>query len=156
MVGPFPARRRLIRVVQQNMKKLTQTIIVVILTLGILIGCKPNAVPAKSKGHSLGSAENTVSIEALIQSFQKNGFEIIAGKTFDQILPDDISSGAYVGMVALRDTTAKPPNEFVVGVGSDTVLWFQSHDVSDAAITDWKAHLKKKTDLVKQLAASKQ
>lgn len=137
------------------MKKLTPTVIVAILTLGSLIGCKPNDVPAKSKGYSLGSAANAASTEALIQSFQQNGFEIISGKTFDQILPADIPSGAYVGMVALRDMTAKPPNEFVVGVRSDTVLWFESHDVSDDAIADWKAHLKKQTDLVKQLAASK-
>ena len=138
------------------MKKPTPTVIAAILTLGSLIGCKPNDFPAKSKGHSLGSAANEVSNEALVQSFQQNGFEMIAGKTFDQILPDDIPSSAYVGMVALRDATAKPPNEFVVGVGSDTVLWFESHDTSGDAIADWKAHLKKQTDLVKQLAASKQ
>jgi hypothetical protein len=101
----------------------------------------------------MGSEANEVSPEALIQSFQQNGFEMIAGKTLDQILPDDVLSSAYVGMVALRDTTAKAPNQFVVGVGSDIVLWFESHDLSGDAIADWKAHLKKQTDLVKQLAS---
>jgi hypothetical protein len=138
------------------MKKLIPTVIAAVLTLGISIGCKPSSVPAKSKGHSLGSAANEANTEALIQIFKRNGFEMIAGKTLDQILPADISSDAFVGMVALRDTTVKPPNEFVVGVGSDTVLWFESHDVSGDAIADWKAHLAKQTNLVKKLAASKQ
>jgi hypothetical protein len=140
----------------KKMKKLTPTVIVAILTLVSLISCKPNDVPAKSKGHSLGSAENAVTTEALIQVLQQNDFDLIEGKTFDEILPDDIPSDAYVGMVALRDTTAGTPNEFLVGVGPDIVIWFKSHNVSgNDAIADWEVHVQKRIALVERLAANK-
>lgn len=96
-------------------------------------------------------------IEKLIQALQQNDFEMIERKTFDQIVPDDTQSRGYEGLVTLRDTTAKTPNEFLVGVGPDTVIWFKSHDVSgDDAIADWEAHVHKRIALVKRLAANEQ
>jgi hypothetical protein len=93
-----------------------------------------------------------VTPEALIQSLQKNDFEKLEGKNFQQILPVDTPYRGYEGLVALRDTTAKTPNEFVVGVGPDTLMWFTSHDITgDDAIPEWEAHVKKRTDLVKRL-----
>jgi len=140
------------------MKKLTPVVIVAILALGSLLGCKPHAGPAKFTGQSLGSADlaEGVDTEALIHALQQNDFEMIEGKTFEQIVPGDTPSRAYTGVVALRDTTAKRPNEFVVGVGSDAVFWFESHDVSGDAIGDWEAHVKKRIHLVEQFAAKKQ
>ena len=95
--------------------------------------------------------------KALIQALKQNDFEMIEGKNFQQILPSDTQYRGYEGLVALRDTTAKTPNEFVVGVGPDTVMWFKSHDVSDDdAIVDWEAHVQKRIALVERLAANKQ
>jgi hypothetical protein len=107
----------------------------------------------------MGSASlaEEVSTEALIQTLQQNDFELIEGKTFAQILPGDMQSRDYEGLVALRDTTTNTPNEFVVGVGPGTVIWFRSHNVSgDDAIADWEAHAKKRIALVERLAANKQ
>ena len=145
-------------VVLQNMNKLTRVVIVAILALGSLLGCKPHAGPAKSTGQSLGSADlaQGVDTEALIHALQQSGFEAIKGKTFGQIVPGDTPHRAYAGVVALRDATAKRPNEFVVGVGSGAVFWFESHDVSGDGIGDWEAHVKKRIHLVERLAANKQ
>lgn len=105
---------------------------------------------------SAGLAEGA-DTEALIQALKKNGFEMIEGKNFQQILPYDTQYRGYEGLVALRDTTAKTPNEFVVGVGPDTVMWFKSHDISgNDAIADWEAHVQKRIALVERLAANKQ
>jgi len=105
---------------------------------------------------SAGLAEGA-DTEALIQALQQNDFEMIEGKNFQQILPGDTQYRGYEGLVALRDTTAKTPNEFVVGVGPDTVIWFKSHDVSgDDVIADWEAHVQKRIALVERLAANKQ
>ena len=101
----------------------------------------------------LAEGEDT---EALIQELKQNDFEMIEGKSFQQILPGDTQNRGYEGLIALRDTTAKTPNEFVVGVGSDTVMWFKSHDISgDDAISDWEAHVQKRIALVERLAANK-
>ena len=94
--------------------------------------------------------------EALILALQKNGFETIEGKTFEQFVPDDTQSRDYSGVIALRDTTAKFPNEIILGVGSDAVFWFESHNVSGDAIADWEAHVQKRIALVERLAANKQ
>ena len=94
--------------------------------------------------------------DALIQALQQNDFEMIEGKSFQQILPGDMQHRGHERLVALRDTTARTPNEFVVGVGPDTVLWFKSHDVSGDAIADWEAHVQKRIALVERLAGSKQ
>ena len=102
----------------------------------------------------LGEGADT---EALIQALQQYDFEMIEGKNFQQILPGDTQYRGYEGLVALHDTTAKTPNEFVVGVGPDTVVWFNSHDISgDDAIADWEAHVQKRIALVKRLAANQQ
>ena len=93
--------------------------------------------------------------EALIQALEQNGFKLIEGKNFQQILPADTENRGYEGLVALRDTTAKPPNEFVVGVGPDTVMWFKSHDISGAdAFADWEAYVRKRIALLERLAAN--
>ena len=93
--------------------------------------------------------------EALIQGLKQNDFAMIEGKNFQQILPADTTYRGYEGLVALRDTTAKTPNEFVVGVGPDTVMWFKSHDIfGDEAIADWEAHVRKRIALVERLAAN--
>ena len=105
---------------------------------------------------SVGLAEGA-DTEALIKALQQNDFEMIEGKNFQQILPGDTQYRGYEGLVALRDITAKTPNEFVVGVGPDTVMWFKSHDISgDDAIADWEAHVQKRIALVERLAANKQ
>jgi hypothetical protein len=139
-----------------KMKKLLPVAIVAILALGGFFGCKPHAGPSKSTGQSMGSAGLAAGVgtEALIQALQNNDFERIEGKTFDQIVAGDTQSRGNQGLVALRDTTAKPPNEFVVGVGPDTVTWFKSHDISrDDAIADWDAHVQKRIALVERLAS---
>jgi hypothetical protein len=141
------------------MKKLTPVVIVAILALGSLLACKPHASSSKSTGRSMGSAglAEGADTEAFIQALQKNDFEMIEGKNFQQILPGDTQYRGYEGLVALRDTTTKSPNEFVVGVGSGTVMWFKSHDISgDDAIADWEAHVQKRIALVERLAANKQ
>jgi hypothetical protein len=98
-----------------------------------------------------------VAAEAFIEALKKNDFEMIEGKNFQQILPVDTQYRGYEGLVALRDTTAKPPNEFVVGVGPDTVTWFSSHDITgDDAVAEWEAHVQKRIALVERLAANKQ
>jgi hypothetical protein len=143
----------------KNMIQPTSVAIVAILALGSLIGCKPHAGPSKSTGQSMGSAGLAAGVgtEALIQALQKNDFERIEGKTFDQIVPGDTQSRGYEGLVALRDTTAKPPNEFVVGVGPESLIWFKSHDISgEEAIADWEAHVRKRIALVERLAADKE
>lgn len=95
--------------------------------------------------------------EALIQAFKHHDFEMIDGKNFQQILPANTKYRGYEGLVALRDTTAKMPNELVVGVGPDTVVWFKSHVISgEEAIADWEAHVQKRIALVERLAANKQ
>ena len=136
----------------EKMKKVTPIIVVAILVLGSLLGCKPYDVPAKSTGSRLGSTgmAEGVTTEALIQALQQNGFEVVEGETFEQIVPVDTPSrGDYAGLVALTDTTAKRPNEFVVGVGPEGVIWFESHDISgDDAIKDWEAHIEKRIHLV--------
>lgn len=139
------------------MKKLTPVVLVATLALGILNGGKPHAGPARSTGQSLGSAglSEGVDTEAIIQALQQNGFEKIEGKTFEQIAAGDSQSRGYEGVVALRDTTARTPNEFVVGVGPDTVNWFKSYDVSGDAIADWETHVQKRIALVERLAANK-
>jgi hypothetical protein len=81
---------------------------------------------------------------------------MIEEKTFKQIVPGNTQSRGYEGLVALREITAKTPNEFLVGVGPDTVIWFKSHNVSgDDAIVDWEAHIQKRIALVERLAANK-
>ena len=103
---------------------------------------------------SAGLAEGA-DTEALIQALKQNDFEMIEGKNFQQILPADTQYRGYEGLVVLRDTTAKTPNEFVVGVGPDTVMWFKSHDISgDDAIADWEAHARKRIALIERLAAN--
>jgi hypothetical protein len=97
-----------------------------------------------------------VAAEALIKALQKDDFEIIEGKNFQQILPVDTPYTGYEGLVALRDTTAKTPNEFVVGVGPDTVMWFKSHDITgNEAVAEWEAHVQKRIALVERLSANK-
>ena len=130
-----------------------------VLTLGMLFGCKPQVGPSKSTGQGFGSAglAEGLDIEALIQALQQNGFEVLEGKTFEEIVPGDTRSRGDEGLVALRDTTAKTPNEFVVGVGADTVVWFKSHEVSgDDAVADWETHVQKRIALVERLAANNQ
>ena len=103
---------------------------------------------------SAGLAEGA-DTEALIQALKQNDFEMIEGKNFQQILPADAHYRGYDGLVALRDTTAKAPNEFVVGVGPDMVMWFKSHDISgDDAIAVWEGHVQKRISLVERLAAN--
>jgi hypothetical protein len=139
------------------MKKLIPAVIVAILALGSLLGCKPHAGPSTLTGQSMGSAglPEGADTEALIQGLKQNDFAMIEGKNFQQILPADTTYRGYEGLVALRDTTAKTPNEFVVGVGPDTVMWFKSHDISgDEAIADWEAHVQKRIALVERLAAN--
>ncbi len=139
------------------MKKPTTVAIVAILAFGSLLGCNPHAGPAESKGSGLGSVEMTVPSEELVQALQKNDFEMIAGKNFQQVLPVDTPYTGYEGLVALRDRSAKAPNQFVVGVGPDTVMWFKSHDITgDEAIAEWEAHVQKRIALVERLAANKQ
>jgi hypothetical protein len=143
----------------KNMKKYNHIAIYAILALGSLAGCnKPHASPPKSTGQSLGSTvlAEGVNTEALIQALKQNDFELVEGKTFEQMVPSDTKSRGFKGLVAVRDTTAKSPNEFVVGVGPDTVIWFQSHDESGDAIADWEAHVQKRIALVERLAANKQ
>ena len=141
------------------MKKLTAILIVAILGLGLFSSCKPQGSPAKSTGRSLGSAgiAEGVTAEALIQDLHRNDFETIQDKTFEQIVPSALSSSAHTGLVALRDTTIKKPNELVVAIGPDTVIWFKSHDISgNDAIANWEAHVQKRIALVERLAANKQ
>jgi hypothetical protein len=141
-----------------TIKKLAHIAILAILVLGGISVCKPHAGPPKSIGQSLGSAElaEGVGTGAFILALQQNGFETIEGKTFEQFVPDDTQSRAYSGVIALRDTIAKYPNEIVVGVGSDAVFWFESHNVSGDAIAEWEAHVQKRIALVERLAANKQ
>ena len=96
-----------------------------------------------------------VAPEPLIQSLKQNGFETVDGKTFDDILPDGIPSrGSYTGALVLRDTTVNAPNEFFIGIESDTILLFKSHDVTgDDAIADWQAHIETRSNLVEELVA---
>ncbi|QTN32631.1 hypothetical protein HZ994_09890 [Akkermansiaceae bacterium] len=139
------------------MKNLTTVAMVAVLAFGSLLGCNPHARPAESKGSGLGSVEMAVASEVLVQALQKNDFEMIAGKNFQQILPVDTPYTGYEGLVALRDRSAKAPNEFVVGVGPDTVMWFKSHDITgNDAIVEWEAHVQKRITLVERLAADKQ
>ncbi|MFK7851784.1 MAG: hypothetical protein AB8D78_12485 [Akkermansiaceae bacterium] len=141
------------------MQKLIPVVIVAILALGSLFGCKPHAGPSNSTGQSMGSAglAEGADTEALIQALKQNDFEMIEGKNFQQILPSGTPYRGYEGLVALRDTTAKTPNEFVVGVGPDTVMWFKSHDISgDDAIADWEANVQNRIALVERLVANKQ
>ena len=105
---------------------------------------------------SAGLAEGA-DTEALIQALKQNEFEMIEGKNFQQILPIDTQYRGYEGLVALRDTTARMPNQFVVGVGSGPVMWFKSHDIAgDDAIADWETHVQKRIALVERLAANMQ
>ena len=136
-----------------------------ILALGSLSGClKPRAVPAvpavpavltTDKGYKLSSHCIGVSPSAFIQALKQNGFETIEGKTFEQFVPDkDLSrSRGFVGIVALRDTTVKEPNEFIVGVGSDTVtlLELKSYTVSNDHFKGYYDHINRRIDLVKKL-----
>lgn len=145
-----------------KMKKLTAVVImpvatVAILALAILLLLKPHDRPGHSKGSSWGSEEIAVAPEALIQTLQKNDFEIIEGTNFQQILPADTPYRGYEGLVALRDTTSTIPNEFVVGVGPDMVMWFRSQDITgDDAIVKWESHVQKRIALVERLSANKQ
>lgn len=139
------------------MKKAVPIVVVAILALGSLSGCKPRAVPAvptTDKGFTLCSHHIGVSPSTFIQALQENGFETIEGKTFEQVVPRDYQSRVYIGIVTLRDTTVKWPNTFIVGVGSDTVTWYESHNVSGDGIVDWEVHVKKRIDLVKKLATN--
>jgi hypothetical protein len=141
------------------MKTLSTILIVAILGLGLFSGCKPHGSPAKSTGRSMGSAgiAEGVTAELLIQALHRNDFETIQDKTFEQIVPSSLSSSAYTGLVALRDTTIKEPNELVVAIGPDTVIWLKSHEISgNDAIADWEAHVQKRIALVEQLAANQQ
>lgn len=128
-----------------------------ILALSSLSGWKPHDVPAKSTGYSVSAVDLATGVtpEALMQAFQRNGFQTINGETFEQIIPGDTPSDAYLGIVALRDTTVQGPNEFVVGVGSDTVFWYESHNVVGDAVVDWEAHVKNRIKLVEALAVNK-
>ena len=141
-----------------QMKKAVPVVVVVValLALGSLSGFKPRsvpAVPATDKGYTLCSHHIGVSPSTFIQALQQNGFEIIEGKTFEQVVPTDYQSRAYVGIRALRDTTVKGPNAFIVGLGSDTVTCYESHNVSgEERIKDWNTHIEKRIDLVKKLA----
>lgn len=139
-------------------KKTTASLVTLtILALSSLYGCKPHDVPAKSKGYSVSAVDLATGItsEALIQAFRRNGFQTTDGETFEQIIPGDTPSGAFLGIVALRDTTVQGPNEFVVGVGSDTVFWYESHNVIGDAVVDWEAHVKNRIKLVEALAVDK-
>jgi hypothetical protein len=140
-----------------KMKNAVPVVMGAILAIAGLAGCKPHGVPAKSSGSSLKSVNLAAGVtpEALIQAFQQNGFEAFDGSTFEQFVPSDAQSRAYIGVVALRDTNVKGPNEFVVGVGSEAVFWYESHDLSGNGIADWETHIKKRIDLVEKLAASK-
>jgi len=143
----------------ERMKKLIPVVIVAILALGSLFGCKPHAGPSTLTGQSMGSAglAEGADTESLIQELKQNDFEMIEGKNFQQFLPGDTQHRGYDGLIALRDTTAKTPNELVVGVGPDTVMWFKSHDISgDDAIADWEAHVQKRIALIERLAANQQ
>ncbi|MFZ9937772.1 MAG: hypothetical protein ACO3JG_12070 [Luteolibacter sp.] len=141
------------------MIKYNYVAIYAILALGSLAGCnKPHAGPQRSTGQSLGSAAVPAGVdtEALIQDLTQNDFELVDGKTFEQTVPAETKSRGFEGLVAARDTTVKSPNEFVVGVGPDTVIWFQSHDESGKAIAEWNAHVQKRIALIERLAGKKQ
>lgn len=141
-----------------KLKKLTAVVTTpiamsAILALASLPSCKPPDYPAKSQGSGLGSEDMRVAADVLIEDLKKNDFEVINGKNFQQILPADTSSSGDEGLVALRDTTAAPPNEFIVGVGPDTLIWHQSHNITGKnAIAEWDRHVLERIDLVKRLA----
>lgn len=143
------------------MNKLTTVVIISVATVAILALAslplfKAPDQPATSKGSSWGSGEIAVAPEALIQALQINDFDMIEGKNFQQILPADTPYRGYEGLVALRDTTATTPNEFVVGVGPDMVMWFRSQDITgDDAIVKWETHVQKRLALVERLSANK-
>ena len=143
--------------IMQKMKDLISAAFVATLILGSLAGCKPHAGPSKATGQSmgfLGLAEGA-NTEALIQALKINHFERIEGKNFQQVLPIDTPYRGYEGLVVLRDTTAKAPNEVLVGVGPDTVMWSSSHKITgDDGIAEWKAHVQKRIATVEQLSAS--
>ena len=144
---------------REKIKKTVPVVLVANLAFSSLSGCKPMTmtVPASSTGSNMGSVglNTSISPEVLILSLQQNGFETIDGKTLKQALNDSPHAASF-GDVALRDTTVKESNKFLVAVGSDTVTWYQSHDVSGKGrIADWETHVKKRIDLVKKLAAQK-
>lgn len=98
-----------------------------------------------------------VTAEALIQSLQDNGFKTIEGKAPEQIVPGVNCDARHSGVAVLRDTTFKGASngssEFVVAVGSEGFLWHESHDLHGTdAIVAWRAHVKKRIDLVLSLA----
>jgi hypothetical protein len=143
------------------MKKLTPVAMIAILAIGSLSGCKPQPHgrpgTAKETGSSWGSAglAEGVTTEALIQSLQNSGFELIEGKTFGQMAGGASQYPEYAGVVALRDTTFKGASKLIVGVGPNGVMWFESRDLSgEAAILEWQAHFRKRVELVEQLAAN--
>jgi hypothetical protein len=133
--------------------------IISLLALGAFVVwlLKPLHVPPHSKGSGLSSLNRPegVTTEALIQSFKQNGFESVDGKSFDDILPDSISSRSnYGSTLVLRDTSIKTPNEFFIGIESETIVLFNSHDVTgEDAIADWQAHIETRSNLVQRLAS---
>lgn len=97
-----------------------------------------------------------VATETLIRSFKQNGFETVAGETFDDMLRDGFySRGSYADVMFLRDTTINTPYEFFIGIGPDTITLGRSpYDVTGAdPIADLRAQFETRSNLVKELAA---
>lgn len=55
---------------------------------------------------SVGLADGAET-KAFVQALELNDFEMLEGKNFQEVLPDDTQYRGYEGLVALRDTTAK-------------------------------------------------
>jgi hypothetical protein len=139
-----------------------KTVIVSTVALLLIVGLalwliRPPADEGWSRGHTVGFVNLPAGVtgDTLIQSFQKNGFEQIEESTFDEIVPGDSHSRSYVGSIALRDTTTEESYEFVLGIGSDVVFWFESHDGSSDSVKTWEEHLEKRVALVERLAFNK-
>lgn len=128
-----------------------------LLTVGLVLWLlRPPPDGGWSQGHAVGSLSLPVEFasDTLVQALQENGFERVEGRTFAEIVPGDRDSSSYEGLIALRDTTAEDPYEFVLGVGSDVVVWFKSHSGSSDSAKSWEEHVEKRLDLVKRLMSN--
>lgn len=143
------------------MRKVILISIISLLALGAFVVWlmkPPDQPPHETGGWNLSSLSRPggVATETLIRSFKQNGFETVAGETFDDMLRDGFySRGSYADVMFLRDTTINTPYEFFIGIGPDTITLGRSpYDVTGAdPIADLRAQFETRSNLVKELAA---
>lgn len=142
------------------MQKTSGLTIALLLCLGVMAivwlrsGNPPMATSGWTRGHSSGTLSLPPGTrgEQWIPVLEKEGFKRVPGKTFDALVPQASAAGMEAGVAVFRDTSAPPPNELYLGIGSaNFIRYHETHHTSTSTSDAWKDHVTKRVELIERL-----